>query len=359
VPARLRFVVAPPEPIPESTGTWVDVTPAGASSALSSAVNNDRYGFNGALAHPGDGLKGWAFIDRGGCWRTTNAGSSYARMDSPNSTVSPCADGKNWGPAISPDGSRLFNCSGNNFNSIGGKEVRFTVQWSDDDGATWSLSNVLPGVPYAVAQCQQDAKLLLATDHDTNALFMSTNGGSSWSAKGSHPGAESAYVQWVTSTSALLIGQAGSSAGLSLGSYDPSGTGTWTWTPVSTHQHSHGVWQPLMNSTFVFVPGTAGIIRAPLGDLSSWTSVEGSIRDCIWGNPTNLFSARSFPVGNSSYSPEFRSSTQTAGTVWGSASNPAGITNGPRMAVTLRNRAGQYVSVGANWNHGLMRRVEG
>jgi hypothetical protein len=338
---------------PDATGSWVDVTPGDMDLETS-----DTYGCRTVLADPVTPGVLYAFEDESGCWRSTNAGLTWTRRD--DGTVL----AGNWGGAISPDGSFILSCTGNTSKTVLGTNVGYTVQRSTDGGVTWSMSSVFGGggiQPYGISILPTNKLHCLASSHDDEALYMSTDGGVTWVDKGDITGIDlSYYVVWIDATTALAISQeATSGGGIRVGTYN-SGAGTWGWgSIVSSQMHTHGVWQPFIDGTYVFAPGVDGILRAALSDLTTWTSVEGSLRDCVFGTTTKLYSGRSFPSGpGAGRSPELRDATRPTAGTWSSATNPTNMFNGPGMGAVTTNQAGQQVLVMGCWNAGIWRYVE-
>lgn len=352
----------------EATDVWKNVSPADAD-----LTTTDTYGFGSVLAHPRQPGVLYGFVDEQGCWRSIDSGLSWVRRDDGSVLAG------NWGGAIAPDGSYILACTGNTSKEVGGVNVGYTVQRSTDGGLTWNVSAALAGgghQPYNLDILPSNKNWVIASDHDdggsTTKFFMSTDQGQTWVDKGTiADGANniglSYYAFWVDDTHAIAISQSGTSGGgIFLGTYNPATT-NWSWQRVNTAAlHEHGTCYPFIDRTYnkFYLPAEAGIFRADLSDLTTWTNVDSQApAGCVWATPSKLYAGRAFPVGPAGdTAAKLRDDLRSEGNSWSTATDPAifdnGTTsNGPRMATVTRISPTRLAMLLACWNLGLMRMV--
>jgi hypothetical protein len=337
---------------------WQDITPAGMNLSPDFPTKDNGYAVQDVLADPLHAGSFFAFACYQGCWKSTDWGTSWAKV----STDGHLDPGRPWGEAIAPDGSYLLACSGYNPQGCGGA-------WrSTDGGATW-ISHRIPDPdgyndPYNFDIDPSNAQHVLASMHGSAIIWESRDGGQTWANRGA-PAKNSPYVFVITSTTWLVVGGWG------------DGPGTWrttdagtTWARVSPTErfngnlpmeHFHGNEQIYVDpiSHAIYVPSETGIYRSSDGG-ASFTQVATQGTSSVFATATTLYAQFAW-ANNHGATPVLLSSPRANGTVWTpmTGAAPAGMTNGvKRAAVAFNKAAGAWVIISGNWNAGLWRFVE-
>jgi hypothetical protein len=320
-------------------GVWENVTPDGVN------LSSD-FGAQDVLADPSNPGIFYGFVCLQGVYKSTDWGLSWAHV----STGNLLEQGRPWGEAMAPDGSYMLASSGYPANGNQGA-------WkSTDDGVTWTphtISN--DNDPYNFDIDKTDKDHVLTAMHASDHIYESTDGGESWTDKGSSGAGGSNYVFFITSTTWIAISQDGSGNGTRRTTNSGS-----SWAEVGPMEHAHGNAQIFIDpdNAHVYAAGhNNGVYRSTDG-AASFTQISNTRGSTVFATSNNLYSMDPGANGGGT-EPVPQSATREAPTSWSSFSVPSGMTNGAKRAATMYDEeTGHWVIVTGNWNGGFWRYVE-
>jgi hypothetical protein len=332
-------------PITGEPGIWENVTPDGID--LSPSYNPaDSFGVQDVLADPVNPGTFYAFVCYQGVWKTTDYGTSWAKVD----TDGDLEQGRPWGEAIAPDGSYMLACTGYG-------TARWGAWKSTDGGVTWEKYEIVDNSdPYMFDIDKNDKDHVLSTSHSVGNVYESTDAGETWADKGDAGVGHSGYVFFITSTTWLMVAQSGGG-----GTRRTTNSGA-SWSDVGDMEHVHGGEQ-------IYVDPTSGYIYVP-----SHSSLSGIYRSTDGGasfaQVSNAQSAAVFATGNTIYSLDSGATTGTNnpiphtsgrddGASFQAMEVPGGMTNGTKRAdATFDANTGRWAVISGNWNAGIWRYIE-
>jgi fibronectin type 3 domain-containing protein len=366
--ANSAQVVATPNLPAPTSGTWVNVTPAGVDLTDSLCGNDGTQSVAADVSNPSNL---YAQFNCQGIWKSTDYGATWTgpiNTGRNGTTVSDCVGGITVVPSGSGQPTIYLGC-------IQGSGTGF---WkSVDGGVNWTNTFVAPGGLlrqdyYAPIVDPYDANHLIMAGHEQDSIVESTNGGRRWSAVPLDPGmltnGRTGFVFFINT------GDAASTRGtwLWIGEQSGGATGTWrttnsgaTWVQVDTNEHRPGaaqIYQP-DNNGVVFMAGSNsvlgnGVLRsADYGQ--TWAHVGlSNPESVVIGTPKDVYSMFGFNAGpGATYDPSFELAAEPGDGTWVAPGTPAGLTQGAAQ-ISAVNDGTSNVLVGAMWNSGLWRYIE-
>jgi hypothetical protein len=350
------MIGVPTGPLIQGTsGVWTNVTPGGIDLDPTSN-SNDTFGIQDILADPVTSGVFYAFTCYNGLWRSTDYGETWTRR----STVGDGIDfGKAWGGAIAPDGT-IYTTLGNSFQ--GSPEGRKCVFKSTDGGINFTRSSNTTKDPYNISLDPNDPTISLCGTHDDDSVLESTDSGASYSVVlDIGTGGTGGYVQHLSSTKAIYVGQDSDDV------YLMTKSGTWSSAAIATLAnagHGHGAYQGYLDPTTQRYYHPSGSNTGNDGiwtGESPWTSFtqrySTSGESAIIATASTLYAMFSFPSGGGATNPRFTTDARSDGTTWAAPTDPTGLDNGAKRFAVGTDGV-RWVVIGGMWNHGIWRYVE-
>ena len=355
-------------------GTWTDVTPSSVNLTTGDCGN---YGTKGVQVDPSRPQDIYAELNCQGIWKSTDYGQTWngpINSGQNGAAVGDCAGSIAIArsPAY-PDAILYESC-------IRGAGLGF---WrSTNGGVDWTSMSVLPDGGAASAANQQfytpavdpyDANHLLMSQHTTDVLVESTDGGQTW-------------TNVVLAPAMITAGDTGGIDFIDTG--NPSTTrgtwlwlsaasaGTWrtsdggaTWTQVETNEHVAG---SMHSEVYQPAPATSGVIYMA-GEYS--TSGSGVLLSMDWGQtwthvgldqpesivigtPKHLYAMFGWAIGaGQTVDPSLEVGDVPGTGTWASPGTPPAMTQGPGQAAVTSDGTNEIILVG-DYNAGLWRYVE-
>lgn len=356
-------------PPPLTTGTWINVTPAGVD--LTNNLSCGNYGTDTVQADPAHPSNLYTQFHCQGIWKSTDYGATWSgpiNKGSNGVTVGDCAGGITIPPSSTASVPTIYLACGR------GAGIGF---WkSTDGGVNWTRYTVTPSGNrqdyYPPAVDPYDPNHLIMAGHEMNSLVQSIDGGRTWTnvptAGGMQQNAGTAAIFFIntgsaTSTRGTWLWMAQQSGG-GIGTWRTTNSGA-TWTQVDKNEHPHGaaqIYQP-NNGGVVYMAGAYsslgwGVLRsANFGQ--TWTHVGMAINETVVvGTPKNVYAMYGYPVGpGGSTDAGFQTSPQPGTSSWIAPGTPASLTQGPAQ-IAVVNDGTHNILVGAMWNSGLWRYIE-
>jgi fibronectin type 3 domain-containing protein len=367
--ANSAQVVAVPNPPTPTSGTWINVTPAGVDLTDNLCGNG---GTQSVAADPSKPSNLYAEFNCQGIWKSTDYGATWTGPINTGrnaAKVSDCVGGITVLPSGSAAHPTMYQ------GCIQGSGEGF---WeSVDGGVNWTNYFVAPGGKtrqdyYAPVVDPYDENHLIMAGHEHDSIVESHDGGRKWSAvpldAGMLTNGRTGFVFFINT------GDAATTRGTWLWIGEQSGglNGTWrtansgaTWVQVDQNEHPPGaaqIYQPDSNGV-VFMAGSnsifgQGVLRsADYGQ--TWTHVGlTNIESVVIGTSKNLYSMFGFPAGpGATFDPSFELAAEPGNGTWVAPGTPAGLTQGAAQISTV-NDGSNNVLIGAMWNSGLWRYIE-
>jgi fibronectin type 3 domain-containing protein len=370
--ANSAQVVATPNPPPPTSGTWVNVTPAGVDLTDNLCGNG---GTQSVAADPSNPSNLYAQFNCQGIWKSTDYGATWTGPINTGrnaAQVSDCVGGITVSPSgggPGPDHPTLYQ------GCIQGSGTGF---WkSVDGGVNWTNNFVAPGGLlrqdyYAPIVDPYDENHLIMAGHEQDSIVESTDAGRHWSAVpldvGMLTNGRTGFVFFIDTGDAattrgtwLWIGE--ENGGLN-GTWRTTNRGT-AWIQVDKNEHPPGaaqIYQPDSNGV-VFMAGSNsilgnGVLRsADYGQ--TWAHVGlSNTESVVIGTSKDVYSMFGFPAGpGATFDSSFELAAQPGNGTWVAPGTPAGLTQGAAQISTV-NDGSNNVLVGAMWNSGLWRYIE-
>jgi hypothetical protein len=232
-----------------------------------------------------------------------------------------------------------------------------TWAWkSTDDGVTWQphrISN--DNDPYNFDVDPSSARHVLCAMHAAPNIFESSDGGETWTDRGSAGTGGSNYVFFITSTTWLSIPQDGERSG----TRRTTNSGE-SWTEVAPVRHAHGNAQIFVDPDdgAVYIGDhVSGVYRSTDG-AASFTKVWSGQASLVFATGNYIYSMD--PGANGAGTPPCPArAARSSPTEWESMSAPPEMNNGmKRAAVAYDPTSNRWVIVGGNWGAGLWRYIE-
>lgn len=359
---------------PQLTGTWVNVTPSGATPGATLGCGN--FGAITVGADPRNQSNIYTHYDCQGVWKSTDYGATWTgpiNTGTNGAAAGDCAggitlaDGGAGNPPIIYEACiRAGSTSGA---SLG-------IWKSTNGGVDWTLLNISVAPSgrqdvYPVSVDPYDPNHLLVPAHELDMLYESFNGGSTWQILSINSGMIQSGGTGLLFFINTGVASTTKTTFLWLAQFDGSNIGTWrttndgsTWTKIDGVEHPHGDGQ-------IYQPNTTGTVyRAGINTTSgvngvsvstdygvTWTNIGANVSAAVvWGTPNALYSEYSWACG-CPVDPGFEFQIPPTGSTWASLSTPTGMGNGPAQTVTVFDGT-NYVTIGANWQVGNWRYVE-
>jgi fibronectin type 3 domain-containing protein len=366
--ANSAQVVATPNPPTPTSGTWVNVTPAGVDLTDNLCGNG---GTQSVAADPSNPSNLYAEFNCQGIWKSTDYGTTWTGPINAGrnaAAVSDCVGGITVSPGGGPDHPTIYQ------GCVQGSGTGF---WkSVDGGVHWTNYFVAPGLfrqdYYAPIVDPYDENHLIMAGHAHDSIVESTDGGRQWNAvpldAGMLTNGLTGFVFFINT------GDAATTRGTWLWIGEQSGgvNGTWrtdnsgvTWVQVDKNEHPPGaaqIYQP-DNNGVLFMAGSNsnlgnGVLRsADYGQ--TWTHVGlGNTESVVVGTSKDVYSMFGFPAGpGATFDASFELATEPGNGTWVAPGTPAGLTQGAAQISTV-NDGNSNILVGAMWNSGLWRYIE-
>jgi hypothetical protein len=338
---------------PVDSGAWVNVTPPGMSLSTSGVCGGGvtNFGAVGMAVDPSAPRAAVVGADCQGLWRTTNAGLSWTKIYTANTSVG--FNGSPWSMAWAPSGN--FAVSNNGYGSRGG------VWRTSDDGATWTqmVSDDINDVSMSPTN---ENHLMAASHGGTGNWYESTNGGVTWTNLGRVPAGIWYYGEFLSDSIWIGLGPNGLWRGVKSG-------GVWTWSNRLSVDGPHGGAQfhrDTVNDWFYVgassVPGLSRKVfrsRISEGGLN-WTEVGsfggGYGISTVFGTPGRIY-AQAHYATTGRYDASPQQANAVPGNAWVAGPTfPQAMSNGAHSAAVVCDGT-NYVLLTANTNAGVWRYV--
>lgn len=358
---------------PQTPGTWVNVTPAGAGNL---ACGPNCFGVANIIVDPSNPSNFYSAIP-GGLWKSTDYGQTF---------TGPINTGSGGGVMGNVTGLGIV---GNGIGQppklysgacCGGSSGFFR---SLDGGVSWTTFNIAPGGSRQDVYYPQvdpyDGNHLIMSGHEQDAMYQSIDGGQNWTNIPRESGmicgcGGTAWLSFVntgnatTTRNTWLWMEQGTGGGFGTWRTTSGGVGSPGWIQVDSAEHSHGNFQLYQpdNNGVIFIPNIYsglgwGVLRSTdYGATWAHVSNGNSGEAVVFGTPNNVYASYSFACGTcNTVFPNFQQAAQPAITGWSVGAQippPAGAQGAGQAAVTFDGS--NYIILTANWTDGLWRYVE-
>lgn len=330
---------------------WSEITPADWDPDV---AGGDNFGFSGyPVVNPADNSYVYLFADYNGMWRSTNFGQpgSFTKVTGANTLL---GSGKTWAARIAPDGSALYVAMGAGTN-------RFRIAKSTDgpNFNTWAMVPAadLPFEMYGLDIDPADPLSQVATSHDNDHVYVTTNGWVSYTDLGSVASISQYAYFGLTANTIIVVADGDSAGGNGIFRATKSG-GTWSsFTGITTGRHWHGSHQ-------LWVDRVANIIVCPTGvgtkvsydDGASWSTSTSYTGSGAIATDRIMYIGDSYASSGASLN-DLKTAPYPALTPWTLKADTAGMDNGTR-AMAKAWTGSNWILFSTNWKEGVWRLVE-
>ncbi len=352
---------------PPTTGTWIDVTPAGVDLSDSLCGNYGSQTVQADTAHPSNL---YAEFNCQGIWKSADYGATWTgpiNTGTNGTTVSSCGSGISVEPSSTGGVPTIYE------GCIRGNALGF---WkSVDGGVNWTTYVVTPTTRqdyYPPVIDPYDQNHLLMAGHEFDSIVQSADGGQTWTsvnlANGMLQNGGTGFIFFINTGTAsttrgtwLWIAQ---QSGGTFGTWRTTNSGA-TWVQVDQNEHPLGaaqIYQP-DNNGVVYMAGLSsalgwGVLRS--GDYGqTWTHVGMSNNETVViGTSKNVYSMYGIPVGpGGSSNPVFELASQPGTGAWIAPGTPNALSQGAAQMAVVNNGTNNIL-VGAMWNNGVWQYIE-
>jgi hypothetical protein len=357
-----------------AAGSWTDVTPASVSLTAGACGN---YGTKGVQVDPLRAQDVYAEFNCQGIWKSTDYGQTWngpINTGQNGAAVGDCAGSIAIARSPTNPAPILYE------SCIRGTGTGF---WrSTNGGVDWTNLSVLPDGGVADAVNQQfytpavdpyDANHLLMSQHETDGLVQSTDGGQTWTTVILEPAmvttGDTGGVNFIdtgdaTTTRSTWLWLSAASAGTWRTS-----DGAATWAQVETNEHVAGsmhseVYQPAPSTSgVVYMAGEYSASGSGVLVSTDWGQTWAHVgldqpESIVIGTPTHLYAMFGWAIGaGQSVDPSLEVGAPPGAGTWASPGTPPTMTQGPGQAAVTYDGTNEIVFVG-DYNAGLWRYVE-
>jgi fibronectin type 3 domain-containing protein len=357
-------------PPPTTSGTWINVTPAGVD--LIDTLTCGNFGVETVQADPAHPSNLYAMFHCQGIWRSTDYGATWSgpiNTGSNGAATRDCAGGITIPPGSTASVPTIYEAC------IRGTGLGF---WkSVDGGVNWTTYFVAPSGAsrqdyYPPVVDPYDPNHLVMAGHEMDYLVESVDGGATWSNVPLNSGmlenggtGEVFFIDTgsATTTRGTWLWIAQTSGGI-YGTWRTSNSGA-AWVQVDKNEHPHGagqIYQP-DSSGSVYMAGAYstlgwGVLRSVDYGVS-WTHVGPVTSETVVvGTAKNIYAMYGWSVGpGQSLSAAFQLATQPGTGTWATPGIPAGLAQGAHE-IRVVNDGTHSILVDAGGSSGLWRYIE-
>jgi hypothetical protein len=355
------------------SGVWNNVTPAGIN--LVDNLDCSNFGTKTVQADTSNPGVAYTLFFCQGIYKTTDYGQTWTgpiNTGSNGKTVGDCAGTLRVVPNATPGGAAtIFEAC------IRGGTYAATGLWkSTDNGVDWTQETVAhysgPNGFYAPVVDPYDSKHLLMAGHETNVLFESADGGTTWTSpnvasgmvvSGGTLGISFINTGAASTTRTTWLGMAPLTGG-TVGTWRTTNSGT-SWTRVTNGEHGNGdvqTYQPDTSGKFYIAEQYASIGSGVLYSTDygqTWTHEGVNEPEAIvFGNRNRVYAMYGWaPGAGTTVNPTLETAAAPGTDTWTSPGTPVSMSQGPAEAAVL-NDGVHYIVLVANYNAGMWRYVQ-